>query len=257
MRAVHLPFFGAEVILFCSSLLIMLRRVLDLLSLRDAEVKARSKTIGRRIYAFTLIVNVAGLCLNVAAAIILGDVANLSMTLSDATNITQSPTSTCSPSSAAACDQQLGDRITLVNQLAATQRRCETTVMIVLMISFVVSCYYINKVRVPARSLTITSLHLTPPPHPLHQRIILALAAVSSLVIETSLRSAQANLRSVQNRIRFAVVFASLCFTLRALYTGFVTFAEWRAPGSSDDACAKCGPCQVQPCTGICNACRS
>ena len=166
MRAVHLPFFGAEVILFCSSLLIMLRRVLDLLSLRDAEVKARSKTIGRRIYAFTLIVNVAGLCLNVAAAIILGDVANLSMTLSDATNITQSPTSTCSPSSAAACDQQLGDRITLVNQLAATQRRCETTVMIVLMISFVVSCYYINKVRVPARSLTITSLHLTPPPTP-------------------------------------------------------------------------------------------
>jgi hypothetical protein len=74
----------------------MLRRVLDLLSLRDA----RSKNIGRRIYSLTLVVTVAGLCLSVAAAIILGDVVNLSMTLSDATNITQAPTSTCPPASA-------------------------------------------------------------------------------------------------------------------------------------------------------------
>ena len=146
MRAVFLPFFGIEVLMFCASLLIMLQRLLDFFSGRDADVMQRSNRIGRRIYFVSLLVNMAGLCLCVAAAIVLGDVINIDTTIAAAVNVTQVPQSTCTTSSETVCLEQVSDRLRLVNQLAATQRRCEAFVMIVLMLSFITSCYYINQV---------------------------------------------------------------------------------------------------------------
>jgi len=65
------------------------------------------------------------------------------------------------------------------------------------------------------------------------------------------LRTRQSATRSKMHPLRCRLCVAVLHAT------GFVTFVEWRAPGFSGNDCTKCGPCQVQPCIGICNACRS
>ena len=89
--------------------------------------------------------------------------------------------------------------------------------------------------------------------HSLFQRIQAAFAAASSLGLDTVLRSQQNDLRTVQNRIRGAVVFATLCFLLRTIYTLFVVYAEWYSPASYSRACGKCEPCQVRPSLNACH----